>query len=135
MTTKYIDAAVAQLRAEGHEISDEDVTRLSPLKFKNLNVLGRYSFTPSTPREGLRPLRDPDALELDEDDDGSGDEWTPPEAGSAPVLSHGGGQHRGRRLNHPSRIAHRSWESLYSSAKIPPASRSASNVSDSATRP
>jgi hypothetical protein len=68
-TTKYIDAAVAQLRAEGHEISDEDVARLSPLKFKNLNVLGRYSFTPSTPRQGLRPLRDPDAPELDEDDD------------------------------------------------------------------
>jgi Tn3 transposase DDE domain len=60
-TTKYIDAAVAQLRAEGHEISDEDVARLSPLKFKNLNVLGRYSFTPSTPRQGLRPLRDLDA--------------------------------------------------------------------------
>ncbi|AVZ77085.1 hypothetical protein SLUN_37965 [Streptomyces lunaelactis] len=83
-------AAIAQLRAEGHEISDEDVARLSPLKFKNLNVLGRYSFTPSTPPQGLRPLRDPDAPELDEDDDGSGDEWTAPEAGSAPVPSHGG---------------------------------------------
>lgn len=71
-TTKYIDAAVAQLRAEGHEISDADVARLSPLKFKNLNVLGRYSFTPSTPRQGLRPLRDPDAPELDDDDDGQG---------------------------------------------------------------
>lgn len=70
-TTKYIDAAVAQLRAEGHEISDEDVARLSPLKFKNLNVLGRYSFTPSTPTQGLRPLRDPDAPELDEDDEGA----------------------------------------------------------------
>jgi hypothetical protein len=34
-----------------------------------LNVLGRYSFTLSTPRQGLRPLRDPDAPELDEDDD------------------------------------------------------------------
>ncbi|GED90084.1 hypothetical protein TNCT6_71690 [Streptomyces sp. 6-11-2] len=63
-TTKYIDAAVAHLRAEGHEISDEDVARLSPLKFKNLNVLGRYSFTPSTSRQGLRPLRDPDAPSL-----------------------------------------------------------------------
>ncbi|GLF95249.1 hypothetical protein SYYSPA8_13150 [Streptomyces yaizuensis] len=31
-TTKYIDAAVAQLRAEGHEIADEDIARLSPLK-------------------------------------------------------------------------------------------------------
>lgn len=37
-TTKYIDAAVPQLRAEGHEI--KDVARLSPLKHKNLNVLG-----------------------------------------------------------------------------------------------
>ncbi|BFP50705.1 hypothetical protein SCMC78_05120 [Streptomyces sp. CMC78] len=72
-TTKYIDAAVAQLRAEGHEISDEDVARLSPLKFKNLNVLGRYSFTPSTPSQGLRPLRDPDAPELDDEE--AGDEW------------------------------------------------------------
>ncbi|CAJ62328.1 hypothetical protein FRAAL3685 [Frankia alni ACN14a] len=41
----------------------------SPLKFKNLTVLGRYSFIPSTPRQGLRPLGDPDAPELDEDDD------------------------------------------------------------------
>ena len=70
-TTKYIDAAVAALRAEGHEIRDEDVARLSPLKHKNLNVLGRYSFTASVPDGGtLRPLRDPDAPGLDEDDDG-----------------------------------------------------------------
>jgi len=35
------------------------------------NLLGRYSFTASTPAAGaLRPLRDPDAPELDEDDDG-----------------------------------------------------------------
>nr|WP_282434512.1 Tn3 family transposase [Streptomyces sp. Root55] len=30
-TTQYIDAAVAQLRAEGHEVRDEDVARLSPI--------------------------------------------------------------------------------------------------------
>jgi TnpA family transposase len=70
-TTRYIDAAVEQLRTEGHEIRDEDVARLSPLKHRNLNVLGRYSFTASNPAEGdLRPLRDPDAPELDEHDDG-----------------------------------------------------------------
>ncbi len=57
-TTRYIDAAVA---------------RLSPLKHRNLNVLGRYSFTASVPREGLRPLRDPDAVELGDDDDGGVD--------------------------------------------------------------
>ncbi|KAK1177905.1 Tn3 family transposase [Streptomyces sp. NBS 14/10] len=70
-TTKYIDAAVSQLQAEGHEIRDEDIARLSPLKHRNLNLLGRYSFTASTPAAGaLRPLRDPEAQELDEDDDG-----------------------------------------------------------------
>lgn len=70
-TTRYIDAAVAQLQAEGHEIREEDITRLSPLKHRNLNLLGRYSFTASTPAAGaLRPLRDPDAPELDEDDEG-----------------------------------------------------------------
>jgi Tn3 transposase DDE domain len=67
-TTRYIDAAVAQLRAECYEIKDEDISRLSPLK--NLNVLGRYSFAASTPAGGgLRPLRDPDTVELDEDDE------------------------------------------------------------------
>ncbi len=70
-TTRYIDAAVAQLQAEGHEIREEDITRLSPLKHRNLNLLGRYSFTASTPDAGaLRPLRDADAPELDEDDEG-----------------------------------------------------------------
>ncbi|MFE6023475.1 hypothetical protein ACFQ6O_44600 [Streptomyces sp. NPDC056441] len=50
---------------------DEDIARLSPLKHRNLNLLGRYSFTASTPAAGaLRPLCDPDAPELDEDDDG-----------------------------------------------------------------
>ncbi|SCE08311.1 Tn3 transposase DDE domain-containing protein [Streptomyces sp. BvitLS-983] len=72
-TTKYIDAAVAQLRVEGHEIRDEDIARLSPLKHRNLNLLGRYSFTASTPTAGaLRPLRNPDGPELDDDDDGAG---------------------------------------------------------------
>jgi TnpA family transposase len=28
-TTKYIDAVIAQLRAEGHEICEEDIARLS----------------------------------------------------------------------------------------------------------
>lgn len=71
-TTRYIDAAVAQLRAEGHDIKDEDVARLSPLKHKNPNCLGRYNFRASTPSAGaLRPLRDPDAVNLDDDDDGA----------------------------------------------------------------
>ncbi|MDQ1022699.1 hypothetical protein QF035_000281 [Streptomyces umbrinus] len=69
--TRYIDAAVPQLQAEGHELREEDTARLSPLKHRNLNLFGRYSFTDSTPAAGvLRPLRDPDAPELDEDETG-----------------------------------------------------------------
>ncbi|MQY10268.1 hypothetical protein SRB5_03750 [Streptomyces sp. RB5] len=70
-TTRYIGAVVAQLPAEGHDIKDEDVARLSPLKHRNLNCLGRYSINASQPVDGLRPLRDPDAPDLDDDDDGS----------------------------------------------------------------
>ncbi|MFD5006244.1 hypothetical protein ACFWMV_25415 [Streptomyces mutabilis] len=48
----------------------EDIARLSPLKHRNLNVLGRYSFTASAPAGGgLRPLRDRDAPGLDDGDD------------------------------------------------------------------
>ncbi|PZX40529.1 Tn3 transposase DDE domain-containing protein [Streptomyces sp. DvalAA-21] len=69
-TTRYIDAAVAELKAEGHEIRAEDIVRLSPLKHRNLNVLGRYSFTASTPAAGvLRSPRDPEAPGLDDDED------------------------------------------------------------------
>jgi hypothetical protein len=58
-------------QAEGHEIREEDITRLFPLKHRNMNLLGRYSFTASTPAAvALRPLSDADALELDEDDEG-----------------------------------------------------------------
>ncbi|MGW0552442.1 hypothetical protein [Streptomyces altiplanensis] len=39
------------------------------------HALGRYSFTASTPAaHALRPLRNPDAPELDEDDDCGGHE-------------------------------------------------------------
>jgi hypothetical protein len=66
--TRYLDAAVAQLRIEGHEIKDEDLARLSPLKGRHINFLGRYLFniTASGPGQGLRPLRDPDAFKDDE---------------------------------------------------------------------
>ncbi len=69
MNTRYLDAAVAQLRTEGHDIKDEDVARLSPLKDRYINFLGRYLFNikASSPGRDLRPLRDPDAPELDED--------------------------------------------------------------------
>jgi hypothetical protein len=70
-TTRYLDAAVEQLRAlpaeaREHDVLNEDVARLSPLKHANLNVLGRYSFRASTPAGGgLRPLRDPATADAD----------------------------------------------------------------------
>ena len=77
-TTRYLDAAVDHLRAlppeeREHDVLDEDVARVSPLKHANLNCLGRYSFAARPPREGLRPLRDPATVHLDEDDEGTGE--------------------------------------------------------------
>jgi hypothetical protein len=44
------------------------MVRLSPLKHRNPNVLGRYSFTATQPAGGtLRPLGDPEAAGLDDD--------------------------------------------------------------------
>lgn len=63
--TRYMDAAVATLRASGYPVLDEDVARLSPLADKHINVLGHYSFT--RPATGLRPLRDPDAAGDDDE--------------------------------------------------------------------
>lgn len=55
--TRYTDAAVAVLRAEGHPVRDEDVARLSPLGDAHINMLGRYAFT-ARADSALRPLRD-----------------------------------------------------------------------------
>jgi hypothetical protein len=59
--TVYMEAVLDQLRAEGHEIRNEDVARLSPLIFEHINMLGRYSFTvpQEVARGELRALRDP----------------------------------------------------------------------------
>ena len=56
-----MDAALNQLRAEGLEVTSEDVARLSPLIHKHVNFQGRYSFalSESVAQGGLRPLRDP----------------------------------------------------------------------------
>lgn len=39
--TRYPDAAVSRLRAEGHEFKDEGVARLSPLKNPEAGWAGR----------------------------------------------------------------------------------------------
>ena len=59
--TIYIDAALTQMRQEGHLVLDEDVARLSPFVHEHINLLGRYSFAVSEEviRGELRPLRNP----------------------------------------------------------------------------
>jgi len=66
--TRYLDAIVEQLRANGQPVRDEDVARLSPLGHAHLNCLGRYAFTTQPPVE-LRPLRDPNARDGEDDGD------------------------------------------------------------------
>ncbi|MGW7817889.1 Tn3 family transposase [Streptomyces puniciscabiei] len=61
--TRYMDAAVNQLRADGFDVRDEDVARLSPFVRHHINMLGRYSFQLPDLPGGLRPLRDSDAPE------------------------------------------------------------------------
>ncbi len=67
-TTRYLEAALDQLDRLGHWVDTKDVERLSPLKFRNVNLHGRYSFVLSedVARGALRPLRD--GREPDEDD-------------------------------------------------------------------
>ncbi|MGW7823556.1 Tn3 family transposase [Streptomyces puniciscabiei] len=59
--TRYMDAAVNQLRADGFDVRDEDVARLSPFVRHHINMLGRYSFHLPELGGGLRSLRDLDA--------------------------------------------------------------------------
>ncbi len=63
--TRYTDAALTQLRQQGHPVLDADAARLSPLGDTHLNVHGRYTFTPTT-GDWLRPLRDPTAAASDD---------------------------------------------------------------------
>lgn len=63
LNTRYMDAAVPQLRAEGFDVRDEDIARLFPFVRHHVNVLGRYSFQLPDRPGGLRPLRDEDAID------------------------------------------------------------------------
>ena len=60
--TIYMDAALQQLRKEGIPTPVEDISRLSPLLFDHINLLGRYAFSvPEAVKRGhLRPLRRPE---------------------------------------------------------------------------
>lgn len=61
--TRYMDAALKHLKANGVEVRAEDVARLSPLGFEHINFLGRYYFhlDARVAQGALRPLRDPRA--------------------------------------------------------------------------
>ncbi|MGI8902195.1 MAG: Tn3 family transposase [Solirubrobacteraceae bacterium] len=59
--TRYMNAALDELRAEGHAVLDEDVARLSPFVRHHLNVHGHYSFLLPLLAGGLRALRDSEA--------------------------------------------------------------------------
>ena len=61
--TRYMDTAVNQLRADGFDVRDEDVARLSPFVRQHINMLGRYSFKLPDLPGGMRPLRNPHAAE------------------------------------------------------------------------
>lgn len=52
--TRYMDAAITQLRADGFDVRDEDVARLSPFLRHHINMLGRYSFQLPDLPGGLR---------------------------------------------------------------------------------
>ena len=43
--TIYMEAALNHLRQQGMDLKEEDVTRLSPLAYKHVNMLGHYSFS------------------------------------------------------------------------------------------
>ena len=42
--TMYMDRATQHLKSQNERISNEDITRLSPLSHKNINMLGRFAF-------------------------------------------------------------------------------------------
>lgn len=60
-----MDAAVNQLRADGFDVHDEDVARLSPFVRHHINMLGRYSFQLPDLPGGLRPLQLPEPRVFD----------------------------------------------------------------------
>ncbi len=63
--TRYMQAALGLLEAMGHDVLEADIARLSPLKWRHINFLGRYYFElhPDVVDGDLRPLRDPNAVD------------------------------------------------------------------------
>jgi hypothetical protein len=52
--TIYVEAALNQLRLEGHQLWAADVARLSPLIHDHINMLGQAAPRPHEPATGPR---------------------------------------------------------------------------------
>ena len=63
--TRYMQAALSLIQELGDDVLDEDVARLSPLKWKHINFLGRYHFEllEAVAEGDLRPLKDPNTVD------------------------------------------------------------------------
>ena len=64
--TVYMKEIVNQLREEEHLGQESDIGHLSQARFEHINQYGKYSYIFDVEavlnREGLRPLRKPEAL-------------------------------------------------------------------------
>lgn len=54
--TRYMDAVLTHLRADGFQVREQDVARLSPFVRHHINMMGRYSFHLPDMPGGLRAL-------------------------------------------------------------------------------
>ncbi len=66
--TAYLNRALAELRAQGYPVLDDDVARLSAYTRRHINVHGQYSFRLPDLGGAWRPLRDPDQSDPDDQD-------------------------------------------------------------------
>jgi TnpA family transposase len=60
--TRYMEAVLEHLRAQGEAVNEKDLAYLSPLLWEHINLHGSYHFdlTDARHRQGLRPLRTPE---------------------------------------------------------------------------
>lgn len=56
--TVYMQAATQHLRNSGQEISEDELTSLSPVRYEHINIYGKYSFdiSEALTNNGLRPF-------------------------------------------------------------------------------
>jgi Tn3 transposase DDE domain len=63
LNTDYMTAILGVLEAMGHDVLEDDIARVSPLKTKHVKVLGdhRFELYLDVADGDLRPLRDPNS--------------------------------------------------------------------------